>query len=111
MTSSFDNETGIIGPVTVISRPVPIYKDIRQAPIRHHYKKRRPQRRRVKITAPTTSIKCPDCGAPVRILPVNVSKCTNIGGEFQTSVHCLQAGCHYSIVSKKTAKELRKYGL
>lgn len=50
---------------------------------------------------------CPECGAELLITPVNVSKCTNIGGSWNSSMLCKNVDCRYTELSEKTTKELR----
>lgn len=50
---------------------------------------------------------CPECGAAVRISPVNVSKCTNVGGEWRSSISCLNQTCRFTELSTKTMDEWR----
>lgn len=48
-------------------------------------------------------IACPDCGSPLRMSPVNISKCTNIGGKWRTSLEC--PACLFTTLSEKTLTE------
>lgn len=50
---------------------------------------------------------CPDCGYPVVIQPVNVSRCTNIGGAWRSSLVCSNATCRFTELSIKTLTEWR----
>lgn len=61
--------------------------------------------------APEASIPtaaCPDCGALVRVSRVNVSRCTNIGGPWKSSIECLNKTCRYTELSIKTMNDWRK---
>lgn len=51
-------------------------------------------------------LRCPECDSRLRLTPVNVSKCTNIGGAWKTSIMCQNAACKYTELSTKTIKEL-----
>lgn len=51
-------------------------------------------------------LKCPKCGDAIKLFPVNVSKCTAIGGPWQTSIMCRNEGCMFNELSEKTVKEL-----
>jgi len=59
------------------------------------------------LAAPS-GISCPECGLPVQITPVNISKCTNVGGGWKTSVICSNPRCRYTELSTKTVSEWRK---
>lgn len=50
---------------------------------------------------------CPLCNQQLRITPVNVSRCTAVGGEWKTSAMCLNANCRYSTLSEKSMQEWR----
>jgi hypothetical protein len=47
----------------------------------------------------------PGCGHPLEISPVNVSRCTNVGGEWKTSLVCSNPDCRFTELSKKTLEE------
>lgn len=51
--------------------------------------------------------RCPDCGAVVIISPVNVSRCTNVGGDWKTSLQCTNKSCRFTELSIKTITEWR----
>lgn len=51
---------------------------------------------------------CPDCGSFVIIREVNISKCTNIGGGWKTSLECINDRCRFTELSAKTLNEWRK---
>lgn len=51
---------------------------------------------------------CPECGAPVQISPVNVSRCTNVGGNWRTSLMCSKSACRYTELSVKTINDWRR---
>jgi len=48
---------------------------------------------------------CPECGGALVVSPVNVSKCTNIGGLWNTSVMCENPDCRYTELSVKKLAE------
>lgn len=52
-----------------------------------------------------SSVRCPECGERVKIIPVNVSKCTNIGGPWKSSLMCGNDKCRWTELSEKSAKE------
>ena len=52
--------------------------------------------------------RCPVCRWPVKISPVNISRCTNIGGPWKTSLECLNKTCRYTELSIKTMHDWRK---
>lgn len=49
---------------------------------------------------------CPACGSSLRLYAVNVSKCTAVGGDWQTSQVCANPSCRHTSLSKKNIKEL-----
>ena len=51
---------------------------------------------------------CPACQGPVKITPVNVSRCTNIGGPWKSSIECLNKTCRYTELSIKPMNDWRK---
>lgn len=54
---------------------------------------------------------CPVCRSMVSITPVNVSKCTNVGGPWKTSLMCSNADCRFTELSEKTLAEWEKVPL
>lgn len=50
---------------------------------------------------------CPECKSFVIIKPVNVSRCTNIGGPWKTSLECTNDRCRFTELSIKTLNEWR----
>jgi predicted RNA-binding Zn-ribbon protein involved in translation (DUF1610 family) len=56
---------------------------------------------------PKNEFLCPDCRQRIIIRPVNVSKCTNIGGGWKTSLECINEKCRYTELSKKSLQEWR----
>lgn len=50
---------------------------------------------------------CPVCGNKVIIELVNVSKCTNVGGDWHTSLICTNTDCRFTELSTKTMEEWR----
>lgn len=66
-------------------------------------KKRRPR---------LSSVPCPQCGEMLEITPVNVSRCTNIGGPWKSSLLCSSPQCRFTELSVKTVTEWSgKHGL
>lgn len=47
----------------------------------------------------------PGCGSPVDISPVNVSKCTQVGGEWHSSLMCRNPRCRFTELSTKTIEQ------
>jgi len=62
-----------------------------------------PQRR--KRRPRLSSVPCPECGEYVEITPVNVSKCTAIGGPWKSSLICGNSKCRWTQLSEKSTKE------
>ena len=54
---------------------------------------------------PRPATVCPECGAAVRVAPVNVSKCTNVGGSWKTSLECINKNCRFTELSVKSMNE------
>lgn len=48
---------------------------------------------------------CPLCQDALQVSAVNVSKCTNIGGPWNTSLMCSSTECRYTELSEKTLTE------
>jgi len=59
----------------------------------------------VKNVKPASFSACPECGRGLRISPVNVSKCTNIGGKWKTSLECKNPTCRFTELSEKSTAE------
>lgn len=51
--------------------------------------------------------RCPECGARLAISAVNVSRCTNIGGPWKSSLFCNNRDCRYTSLSEKSIQEWR----
>jgi len=51
---------------------------------------------------------CPECGRTVKVSPVNISRCTNIGGPWKSSIECTNKACRYTELSIKTMHDWRK---
>lgn len=50
--------------------------------------------------------RCPECqNDSVEVTPVNVSRCTNIGGNWRTSIVCHNPQCRFTELSKKSMDE------
>jgi len=56
-------------------------------------------------TANQKTTRCPKCGSFCRITQVNVSKCTNIGGDWKTSIGCVNSDCRFTELSTKNLNE------
>lgn len=54
---------------------------------------------------------CPECESEIRIQRVNVSKCTNVGGDWKTSIMCKNPNCRFTELSKKTIEEIKQDGI
>ena len=52
---------------------------------------REPVSRQTKQATP-----CPLCGAPVRVMPVNITKCTRVGGGYTKMKYCSNEQCPYT---------------
>ena len=52
------------------------------------------------------SFPCPQCGYILRISPVNVSRCTRVGGQWKSIIQC--DACGYDQLSNKTPAEVLK---
>ena len=48
---------------------------------------------------------CPECGSPARPLPVNASRCTNIGGPWRSILVCDNPACSFTELSENTLAE------
>lgn len=57
------------------------------------------------LTRNKIRLKCPDCGAPVNVAPVNVSKCTNVGGGYHSVLMCSSSDCRFTEMSINTMAE------
>lgn len=55
--------------------------------------------------APAARHLCPLCGRPVTISAVNVSRCTNVGGAWRTSLVCSNVACRFADLSEKSLDE------
>lgn len=68
------------------------------------------EKRPKKPTAPPArpETQCPLCGSTVAISPVNVSKCTRVGGSWKTSLMCKNKDCRFTELSEKSLKEWGK---
>lgn len=53
------------------------------------------------------AVDCPQCGGSVAVSPVNVSRCTAVGGEWHTSLQCSNPQCRFTELSTKTLLEWR----
>jgi len=51
--------------------------------------------------------RCPKCGSFCRISQVNVSKCTNVGGDWKTSIGCVNPDCRFTELSTRTINDWR----
>lgn len=47
---------------------------------------------------------CPGCGSKLYIRAVNVSRCTNVGGDWQTSLECSNSKCLYTTLSTRSLR-------
>ncbi|MFA6135479.1 MAG: hypothetical protein WC869_15815 [Phycisphaerae bacterium] len=56
---------------------------------------------------PSRLPECPECNSFMTISPVNVSRCTNIGGDWKSSLQCRNPDCRFSELSTKTLNEWR----
>ena len=61
----------------------------------------------VRADAPRPGPLCPECGALLAVSPVNVSKCTNVGGDWRTSLQCSNPACRFTELSAKTLAQWR----
>lgn len=61
-----------------------------------------------KSKAPQTSATCPDCGSGIEVTVVNISRCTNVGGDWKTSIACLNTKCLFTELSLKSVQEWRE---
>ena len=79
-----------------------------------HMKTPRPRRGFLSVSpsCPATSVDtCPHCGCQLSISPVNISRCTNIGGPWKSVSECVNRRCHYSELSIHTPEQRRSHGL
>jgi len=51
---------------------------------------------------------CHECGSLLILRPVNISRCTNIGGNWKTSLECGNRACMYTSLSIKSVTELQR---
>jgi len=56
---------------------------------------------------PPAAVPCPVCGRPLKISPVNVSKCTNVGGAWRTSLMCSGDTCRFTELSTENLDHWR----
>jgi hypothetical protein len=66
-----------------------------------------PDHSKTMLPTPLKLINCPICASAVRISRVNISKCTNVGGDWKTSVECTNPDCRFMELSKETINEWR----
>jgi len=64
----------------------------------------KPKKRR---KARLSDVRCPECQSFCEITPVNVSKCTRVGGSWKTSLMCSNEHCRFTELSEKTLEEWR----
>lgn len=55
---------------------------------------------------PGPQIKCPECGAPMMVLPVNDKPSTKTGDNSRSVLICNNKGCMHTVYSEKTAKDM-----
>jgi len=59
------------------------------------------------VTTNQQMTRCPKCGSFCRISQVNVSKCTNVGGDWKTSIMCANHDCRFTELSTRTINDWR----
>lgn len=50
--------------------------------------------------------KCPDCNEPMMVVPVNVSRCTRVDGDYNSAWTCKNKECMNTIYNKETMQEI-----
>jgi len=107
MIRDFDTETGVI---RVVYPPTAEYRLPQLARIQTGRtvaeRQTRPQDRPVRRL-----IGCPDCAGTLVLTPVNISRCTNIGGPWQTSMVCNNSDCRYTDLSVRSIREIQSNGI
>ena len=53
---------------------------------------------------------CPDCNEPMVVVPVNVSKCTRVDGDYNSAWTCKNKECMNTIYNKETMQEILMEG-
>jgi hypothetical protein len=98
---NMDMETAVIS-----IRPAPVRARAAQAAIAAGPTKPGPVRPAVAAAAPPGNL-CPLCRGRLKIAAVNISRCTNIGGPWNTSLECSNPACRFAELSIKTLNEWR----
>lgn len=49
---------------------------------------------------------CPECNEPMMVVPVNVSRCTRVDGDYNSAWTCKNKECMNTIYNKETMQEI-----
>jgi len=62
------------------------------------------QKRRTRLS----NFRCHECNTFCEIAPVNISKCTAIGGSWKSSIVCSNPACRFTELSEKSPADIKK---